>query len=146
MAVVVRLRRMGTNKKPFFRIVATDERCSNKGKYLENLGWYDPKKSEENFSVNLERVDYWCGVGARTTETVDSILKKARKQGGKPSVKVPAPKTDDELKVKKVSELPEEELKVQEVDESPTSASEPVAELEETKAEDSEEVKKEAPE
>ncbi|OGV42567.1 MAG: 30S ribosomal protein S16 [Lentisphaerae bacterium GWF2_57_35] len=79
MAVKIRLRRMGSNKKPFFRIVAADARCANGGAFLEQLGWYDPKKSKNNVELNLERVDYWVSKGAQVTDTVRNIVKRQRK-------------------------------------------------------------------
>lgn len=79
MAVKIRMRRMGNNKKPFFRVVATDERNPQTGRYLENLGWYDPKEKGTNFKLNLERVDYWKSRGAIISPSVASIVKKARK-------------------------------------------------------------------
>ena len=82
MAVKIRLRRMGSNKKPFFRIVAADSRSANGGSFLEQLGWYDPKKSKNNVELNLDRVDYWVGKGAQVTDTVRNIVKKQRKVAG----------------------------------------------------------------
>ena len=79
MAVKIRMRRMGNNKKPFFRVVATDERSPQSGRYLENLGWYDPKEKGTNYKLNLDRVDYWKNRGAIITPSVASIVKKARK-------------------------------------------------------------------
>ena len=82
MAVKIRLRRMGSNKKPFFRIVATDVRRANGGLFLEQLGWYDPKKAKDNVEVKLDRVDYWLSKGAQITDTVRIIVKKQRKTAG----------------------------------------------------------------
>lgn len=77
MSVKLRLRRMGTIKKPFFRIVATDTRNPRDGRFLETLGTYDPKKAGENFTVNKERVNEWLKKGAQPSETVSKLLKKA---------------------------------------------------------------------
>jgi small subunit ribosomal protein S16 len=82
MAVKIRLRRMGSNKKPFFRIVAADSRSANGGSFLELLGWYDPKKSKNNIELKLDRVDYWMSKGAQITDTVRNIVKKQRKVVG----------------------------------------------------------------
>lgn len=79
MSVIIRLRRMGRTNKPFYRVVATDSRCSNSGRFLEAVGWYDPDKPEPNFSVKLDRVDYWKDNGAVFSETVQSLVRKARK-------------------------------------------------------------------
>lgn len=79
MAVKIRMRRMGNNKKPFFRIVATDIRSSNSGSYIEKLGWYDPKeKSANNYELKLDRIDYWKGKGAMISETVQTLIRKSR--------------------------------------------------------------------
>ena len=82
MAVVIRLRRMGSNKRMRFRVVATDSRRSNQGRFLEVLGWYDPKQSGKNYELNSERVDYWLQQGAQMSETVGSLVRKARKSAG----------------------------------------------------------------
>ncbi len=79
MAVVLRLKRIGSTNKPFYRVVAADERTATSGRFLETLGWYDPKKSGENFRLDLARADYWKDNGARMTETVRSLVNKARK-------------------------------------------------------------------
>ena len=73
---------MGSNKKPFFRIVATDERAPQTGRYLENVGWYDPKvkdKNKKNCELKLDRIDYWKSKGAIISHAVDSLVRKARK-------------------------------------------------------------------
>ena len=79
MSVKIRLRRMGRNKQPFYRVVATDSRCSNSGRFLENLGWYDPTRSGTNFTLKMDRVEYWTGNGAILSDTVKSLVRKARK-------------------------------------------------------------------
>ncbi|MDZ4198648.1 MAG: 30S ribosomal protein S16 [Kiritimatiellia bacterium] len=80
MAVSIRLRRMGSNKDPFYRIVAADSRYATDGQFLEALGWYNPKKTPSLYEVNLERMGYWIGQGARMSDTVRSLVKKARSQ------------------------------------------------------------------
>ena len=77
MAVKIRLKRMGTIKKPFFRIVAADIRSPRDGKFIEILGTYDPKKAEENITMDKDRVLYWMKQGAKPSETVRSLIKKA---------------------------------------------------------------------
>ena len=79
MSVKIRLRRMGRTNKPFYRVVATDSRCSNTGRFLESLGWYDPDKAAPNFSLRLDRVDYWKSNGATFSDTVKSLVRKSRK-------------------------------------------------------------------
>ena len=57
MEVIIRLKRMGSNKKPFFRIVVADVKRKINGQYLEIVGWYDPKKKKDNFELKLDRVE-----------------------------------------------------------------------------------------
>jgi small subunit ribosomal protein S16 len=78
MAVKIRLRRMGSNKKPFFRVVVTDMRRSNEGRFLELLGWYDPKRKGSNYELKTERIEHWQKQGAQISDTVRSLLKKSR--------------------------------------------------------------------
>ncbi len=78
MAVVLRLKRMGTNKRPFWRIVATDKRNPRDGRFIEEIGYYDTKKNPSDIKVNKEKALYWLGKGARPTETVRNIFKKAK--------------------------------------------------------------------
>ena len=80
MSVKVRLRRMGGNKRPFFRIVATDIRRKNDGSYLEALGWYDPKKDGVNFDLNVDRIVHWKKNGAILSETVASLVRRQRRE------------------------------------------------------------------
>lgn len=76
--VKIRLRRMGANRKPFFRIVATDVRSANAGNFLEELGWYDPLKKSDNFHLDLARTEKWLARGAQPSETVAVFIRKAR--------------------------------------------------------------------
>jgi len=69
--------RRGSNKKPFYRIVAADSRSPRDGKFLEMLGTYDPLKSESNIKIDAEKVASWIKKGAKPSETVASLLKKA---------------------------------------------------------------------
>ncbi len=79
MAVSIRLHRAGSNKQPFFRLVAADSRRATSGKILEVLGWYDPKKKvRPAFSINLERVEHWEKTGAHLSETARSLVRRAR--------------------------------------------------------------------
>lgn len=79
MAVRLRLTRTGGKNEICYRLVAVDSRAPRDGRFLENLGWYDPKKSGVNFEFKLDRVDYWSGKGALPSETVKSLLRRARK-------------------------------------------------------------------
>lgn len=80
MATVIRLRREGTKNRPFFRIVATDSRMPRDGRFIELLGTYDPMKEGVNFTLKRERADYWLSKGAKPSDTVRSILKRAKKE------------------------------------------------------------------
>lgn len=82
MAVKLRLRRMGANKKPFFRIVAADVRSANQGTFLEELGWYEPGKKADNFKLDLAKAEAWVAKGAKPSETVASLMKQAREAQG----------------------------------------------------------------
>ncbi len=77
MAVKVRLTRTGANKDNCFRVVATDSRNPRDGRFIETLGWYDPKREGVNFSLKLERIAYWKGVGAELSDTVRSLVRRA---------------------------------------------------------------------
>ncbi len=79
MAVKIRLTRVGAKNDITFRVVATDSRSPRGGRYLELLGWYDPRKNGVNYSLKLDRIDAWLAKGAIPTETVRSLIKKARK-------------------------------------------------------------------
>ncbi len=80
MAVKIRLKREGARNSPYYKIVVTDQRSPRDGKFIEIIGTYDPKKKGDNFSVQLSRAEYWLGVGAQPSETVRSLIHKARKQ------------------------------------------------------------------
>lgn len=83
MAVVIRLRREGTKNSPYYRVVVADKRSPRDGKFLELVGTYDPKKKDDNSSVKLDRVDYWIKQGAKPSDTVRSLVKRARTKSSK---------------------------------------------------------------
>lgn len=89
MAVKIRLARMGTTKRPFYRIVACDSRVARNGKAIEILGTYDPmnlsvpKTSDQKqergiIQVKTDRLKYWMSVGAQTSPSVKTILKRLK--------------------------------------------------------------------
>lgn len=90
MAVKVRLRRAGGRKVPFYRVVAADQRFAPTGRFLENLGWYDPKQKGQNFSINLDRIQYWVDRGAHISETVRSLMRRAKSEPAAASVSEPS--------------------------------------------------------
>jgi small subunit ribosomal protein S16 len=68
---------MGAINQPFYRIVAMDSRQSRDGKYIECIGWYDPKPTPSKINIEKDRALYWLGVGAQPSDTVRSLLRKA---------------------------------------------------------------------
>ena len=77
MAVKIRLKRMGAKKKPFYRFVVADSRSPRDGRFIEELGIYDPMKSPAEVKVNAAKVNEWIANGAQPTDTVKTLLKKA---------------------------------------------------------------------
>ena len=75
--VKIRLKRMGMKKKPFYRIVVADERAARDGRFIEEIGYYNPLTDPIDLKVNEERAKYWLGVGAQPTDTTRALLKKA---------------------------------------------------------------------
>jgi small subunit ribosomal protein S16 len=75
MAVKIRLKRMGAKKAPFYRIVVADSRFPRDGRFIEELGYYDPTKNPVVVSVDDEKVKSWVKNGAQPTDTVKRILK-----------------------------------------------------------------------
>ncbi|MCB9779170.1 MAG: 30S ribosomal protein S16 [Alphaproteobacteria bacterium] len=82
MAVRLRLTRMGRKKRPFYRVVAADSRSPRDGRSIETLGYYDPMQTPHVVKLDLDRVDYWLGVGAQPSDTVVGLIKKARAETG----------------------------------------------------------------
>ena len=76
MAVKLRLKRMGSKQKPFYRIVAADSRFPRDGRFIETVGTYDPIKKDADVTVDEEKVLKWLNNGAQPTDTVKSILSK----------------------------------------------------------------------
>ena len=75
--VKIRLRRMGAKKAPYYRIIVADSRCPRDGRFIEELGVYDPMaEGEQKIKVDMERAQYWIANGAQPTETVRGLLKK----------------------------------------------------------------------
>ncbi|MFA5068578.1 MAG: 30S ribosomal protein S16 [Candidatus Omnitrophota bacterium] len=77
MAVSIRLKRMGTKGKPHFKIVVCDHHEGVNAKSIEEIGFYDPSKNPAYVKIDKQRAAYWLGVGAKMTETIKSIVKKA---------------------------------------------------------------------
>ncbi|HHZ16492.1 MAG TPA: 30S ribosomal protein S16 [Peptococcaceae bacterium] len=77
MATRIRLRRMGAKKAPFYRLVVADSRTPRDGRFIEEIGYYDPTKDPIVLKVDEERALYWLKTGAQPSETVKSLLNKA---------------------------------------------------------------------
>jgi small subunit ribosomal protein S16 len=75
--VKIRLRRMGAHKKPFYRVVVADARASRDGKFIEELGYYNPMTDPADIKLDSEKAKKWLENGAQPTETVRSLFKKA---------------------------------------------------------------------
>ena len=92
MAVHIRLARAGTKKRPFYRVVVTDQRSPRGGRFLENIGTFDPLRGEASIvSVNDERLAYWRSVGAQTSETLTRLLKRRPAPAADAAAAAPAP-------------------------------------------------------
>ncbi len=79
MAVVIRLSRAGAKKRPYYHVVATDSRNPRDGKFIEAIGSYDPNFSPAKIAFNQERLDHWLKTGAKPSETVAELIKRAPK-------------------------------------------------------------------
>ncbi len=77
MATKIRLARAGAKKKPFYQVVVADERCKRDGRFIENVGTYDPNQNPAVFKLEEAKTLEWLGKGAQPTDTVKQILKKA---------------------------------------------------------------------
>ena len=78
MAVAIRLRREGTKNRAYYKVVVADQRSPRDGKFIEIIGTYDPLAKDNHATVDVGRADYWIKCGARPSDTVKSIIKKAR--------------------------------------------------------------------
>ncbi len=75
MAVKIRLRRMGAKKAPFYRVVVADSRYPRDGRFIEEIGYYDPTKDPSVIEINSEKAQQWIKNGAQPTDTVKKLLK-----------------------------------------------------------------------
>lgn len=79
MAVKIRMTRTGGKNDLSYRVVAIDSRAPRDGRFLENLGWYDPKKAGVNYDLKLDRIEHWQSKGALSSDTVASLVRRARR-------------------------------------------------------------------
>ena len=77
MATKIRLARAGAKKRPFYQVVVADERCRRDGRFIENMGTYDPTKNPAVYKLNEVKILEWLSKGAQPTDTVRQLLKKA---------------------------------------------------------------------
>jgi small subunit ribosomal protein S16 len=92
MALVIRLRRLGAKSQPFFRIAVTETATARDGRFVEEIGWYDPKKAGTNSNVDGERARHWLSKGAKPSDTVRNIFKEHGLIGPGRAPKTAAPK------------------------------------------------------
>ncbi len=76
MAVKIRLKRMGSHKKPFYRVVVADSRAPRDGKFIEEIGYYNPVSEPKQVKINDEKANKWLKVGAQPTDTVKKLLQQ----------------------------------------------------------------------
>lgn len=80
MSVAIRLKREGTKDRPYYRVVVADSRSRRDGRYIESLGTYDPMKiGDDNYVLDLEKMNDWVSKGAKASDTVKSLARKARR-------------------------------------------------------------------
>ncbi len=77
MAVKIRLRRMGRKKRPFYRVIVADSRSPRNGRFIEEIGWYDPLQDPGVIKIDEEKAKKWLANGAQPTDTARSLLKKS---------------------------------------------------------------------
>jgi len=74
--LVIRMRKMGSKKRPFFRVVVTDSRAARDSSFVEIVGHYNPRTKPAKVLIDRERIDYWVGKGAQLSDTVRTLLKR----------------------------------------------------------------------
>ena len=75
--VKIRLKRMGAHKKPFYRVVVADQRAPRDGRFIEELGYYDPMTEPKTIKIDAEKAQAWLAKGAQPTDTVKALLQKS---------------------------------------------------------------------
>ena len=125
MALKIRLQRHGTSHRPFYRMVVTEANARRDGRFVELLGTYEPQASrpENELNLKIDRIDYWKSVGAKTTDTAESLLRRARRE-----IDGVIPKAKSKKEKKKVEEAMDEAVAIEETEE-------PIVEAEESTTE-----------
>ena len=90
MSVKIRMKRVGTKNTPVYRIVVADCRSPRYGKFIEELGTYQPLNAGHNYSLDLDRAKYWLSKGAQPSDTVASFIKKAGRAAAATAAAAPA--------------------------------------------------------
>ena len=134
MALKIRLQRHGTSHRPFYRMVVTEANARRDGRFVELLGTYEPQASrpENELNLKIDRIDYWKSVGAKTTDTAESLLRRARRE-----INGVIPKAKSKKEKKKVEEavaVAEAKEPIVEAEESTTEACS-IAEADSTESE-----------
>ncbi|MDO5713215.1 MAG: 30S ribosomal protein S16 [Tissierellia bacterium] len=111
MAVKIRLRRMGSNKNPFYRIIVADSRAPRDGRFIEELGYYDPLTQPKTVKIDNEKALKWISNGAKPTDTVDRLFRENNVYETKKTEEV------EEVEEEKVEEAEESEAKEDSVEE-----------------------------
>lgn len=83
--VRIRLTRLGAKKRPFYRVVVADSRSPRDGRFIEQVGYYDPMKDPFDLKLDLDRIDHWVGQGASPSDTVARLITKARERAAAPA-------------------------------------------------------------
>lgn len=78
MAVKIRLRRMGAKKKPFYRIVVADSRFPRDGRFIEEIGYYNPLKEPSEIKIDMDKAEKWMANGAQPTDTVKELISRVK--------------------------------------------------------------------
>lgn len=81
MSVTIRLSRHGVKKKPFYRVVVSDQRFPRDGRYIEQVGTYDPHAASGGLKLNRDKIDLWIKKGAKPSQTVYELIKKDQQTG-----------------------------------------------------------------
>ncbi len=157
--VKIRLRRTGAKKQPHYRVVVTDSRSPRDGKFIENIGHYNPRTEPPTVEIDAERALYWLSVGAQPSEAVKRMLDKMGVMAQVPAVRKGTKSLDEilaefelakaakaALKEEPAEEVPEEEAPEAEVEEDEPEEVEGAEEVDEEEASDEEDAEPEAEE
>lgn len=124
MSVKIRLKRLGSKKRPFYRIVVADSRTARNGRFIEELGYYNPLTEPKEVKVDAEKANYWIGVGAKPTDTVNRLFKNNGVYGDQAQTETKEEAAVEEVKEEStVEETPAEAVEEETAEESTEEAS-----------------------